>query len=63
MTDLRIVTMAAATFLGAAAFAYAGEQGQRGNRCDGGAPGMAEYLDVLRAYSEKQLTIAYDRAG
>jgi hypothetical protein len=43
----RIVFIAAAAFIGAAAFAFAGEQGDPNVACDGGTYEMVECLSIL----------------
>ena len=54
--------VAAAALIGAAAFAYAGEQGEPGKVCDGSTPEMVDCLNAQRAHWDKQLTIAYQEA-
>jgi len=48
--------------MGAAAFAFAGEQGEPGKACDGGTYEMVDCLNAQRAHWDKELTIAYQQA-
>jgi uncharacterized protein YecT (DUF1311 family) len=57
----RIAIIAAAALIGAAAFAFAGEQGDPEQECDGGTPEMVECLKAKTAYWDKRMTIAYQR--
>ena len=57
----RIALIAAAALLGAAAFAFAGEQGNPGE-CTGSTPEMVDCLMAQHAHWDKELTIAYQRA-
>ena len=58
---LRIAVMIAAALIGAAAFAFAGDQGEPDASCDGGTPEMVECLKAKTAYWDKRMTIAYQR--
>jgi uncharacterized protein YecT (DUF1311 family) len=58
---LRIAVMTAAALIGAAAFAFAGDQGEPDASCDGGTPEMVECLKAKTAYWDKRMTIAYQR--
>jgi uncharacterized protein YecT (DUF1311 family) len=55
----RIAIVAAAALIGAAAFAFAGEQGYPDAECDGSTPEMVECLKAKTAYWDKRMTIAY----
>jgi uncharacterized protein YecT (DUF1311 family) len=55
----RIAIIAAAALIGAAAFAFAGEQGDADAGCDGSTYEMAECLKAKTAYWDKRMTIAY----
>jgi Lysozyme inhibitor LprI len=52
---LRIVSIAAAVLIGAAAFAYAGDQGDFDQGCDGST---YEMVECLRAKQREQLRVA-----
>jgi len=56
---LRIVSIAAAVPVGAAAFAYAGDQGALDQACDGSTYEMVECLRAKTAKWDKRMTIAY----
>ena len=56
---LRIVSIAAAVPIGAAAFAYAGDQGALDQACDGSTYEMVECLRAKTAQWDKRMTIAY----
>lgn len=58
---LRIVSIAAAVLIGAAAFAYAGDQGDPDQGCDGSTYEMVECLRAKTAQWDKRMTIAYQR--
>jgi uncharacterized protein YecT (DUF1311 family) len=58
---LRIVSIAAAVLIGAAAFAYAGDQGDPDQSCDGSTYEMVECLRAKTAQWDKRMTIAYQR--
>jgi len=58
---LRIVTVTAAALIGAAAFAYAGEQGEPEQSCDGSTYEIVECLKAKTAQWDKRMTIAYQR--
>ena len=53
--------VAAAALVGAAAFAFAGDQGNPGE-CTGSTPEMVDCLMAQHAHWDKQLTIAYQQA-
>jgi uncharacterized protein YecT (DUF1311 family) len=52
----------AAALIGAAAFAFAGEQGDPDKGCDGGTPEIVDCLNAQRAHWDKELAIAYQEA-
>ena len=54
----RIAIASAAALIGAAVFAYAGEQGEPGS-CAGTTPETVDCFNAQRARWDKQLTIAY----
>jgi hypothetical protein len=54
----RIVSIAAAVLIGAAAFAYAGDQGDFDQGCDGSPYEMVECLRAKTAQWDKRMTIA-----
>lgn len=56
---LRIASIAAAVLIGAAAFAYAGDQGDPDQGCDGSTYEMVECLRAKTAQWDKRMTIAY----
>ncbi|HEX9070524.1 MAG TPA: lysozyme inhibitor LprI family protein [Pseudolabrys sp.] len=56
---LPIVSIAAAVLIGAAAFAYAGDQGDPDQSCDGSTYEMVECLRAKTAKWDKRMTIAY----
>jgi uncharacterized protein YecT (DUF1311 family) len=58
---LRVVSIAAAVLIGAAAFAYAGDQGDPDQGCDGSTYEMVECLRAKTAQWDKRMTIAYQR--
>jgi uncharacterized protein YecT (DUF1311 family) len=58
---LRIVSIAAAVLIGAAVFAYAGDQGDPDQSCDGSTYEMVECLRAKTAQWDKRMTIAYQR--
>lgn len=58
---LRIVSIAAAVLIGAAAFAYAGDQGDPDQSCDGSTYEMVECLRAKTAKWGKRMTVAYQR--
>ena len=58
---LRIVSVAAAVLIGAAAFAYAGDQGDLDQSCDGSTYEMVECLRAKTVQWDKRMTIAYQR--
>lgn len=55
-----IAALSAAALLGAAASAFAGEQGEPG-QCTGSTVEMVECLNAQRAHWDKELTITYQR--
>ena len=57
----RIAVIAAAALIGAAAFAWAGEQGDPDAECDGGTYEMVECLKAKTAYWDKRMTVAYQQ--
>jgi len=56
---LRIPLITAAAVLKAAAFAFAGEQGDPNANCDGGTYQMVDCLGAQTAYWDKKMTGAY----
>jgi uncharacterized protein YecT (DUF1311 family) len=56
---LRIVSIAAAVLIGAAAFAYASDQGDPDQSCNGSTYEMVECLRAKTAKWDKRMTIAY----
>jgi uncharacterized protein YecT (DUF1311 family) len=56
---VRIAIITAAALLGAAAFAFAGDQGEPEQRCDGGTPEMVVCLKAKTAYWDKRMNAAY----
>jgi uncharacterized protein YecT (DUF1311 family) len=56
---VRIAIITAAALLGAAAFAFAGDQGEPEQGCDGGTPEMVECLKAKTAYWDKRMNAAY----
>ena len=58
----RIAIIAAAALIGAAAFAWAGEQGDPDAECDGSTYEMVDCLKAKTAYWDKRMTIAYQQA-
>ncbi len=58
---VRIAPIAAAVLIGAAAFAYAGDQGEPGQSCDGSTYEMVDCLKAETAQWDKRMTIAYQR--
>ncbi len=57
----RIAALTAAALIGAAAAAFAGEQGNPGE-CTGSTPEMVDCLMAQHAHWDKELTIAYQEA-
>ena len=53
--------MAAAALVGAAVFAWAGEQGEQDQECGVSTPEMVDCLKAKTAYWDKRMTIAYQR--
>jgi uncharacterized protein YecT (DUF1311 family) len=58
---LWIVCLATAVLIGAAVFAYAGDQGDPDQSCDGSTYEMVECLRAKTAQWDKRMTIAYQR--
>ncbi len=58
----RIAITAAAALIGAAAFAYAGAQGDPDASCDGSTYEIVACLKVKTAQWDKRMTIAYQEA-
>jgi uncharacterized protein YecT (DUF1311 family) len=61
MSTLRIAAVAAAALVGAAVFAYAGDQGDPEQSCDGSTYEMVDCLKAKTAQWDKRMTIAYQR--
>ena len=59
---LRIATIAAAVLLGAAAFAFAGDQGDPIEDCGKSTPEMVACLNARAAQWDKRLNAAYRKA-
>ena len=57
-----VAILAAAALVGAAAFAFAGDQGEPDRPCDGSTYEMVECLKAKTAQWDKRMTIAYQRA-
>jgi uncharacterized protein YecT (DUF1311 family) len=57
----RIAIIAAAASLGAAAFAFAGDQGEPDQECGVSTYEMVECLNAKTAYWDKRMTIAYQQ--
>ncbi len=57
----RIAALTAAALIGAAAAAFAGEQGDPGS-CGRSTPEMVDCLNAQRAHWDKERTIAYQQA-
>ena len=62
MTVLRIAAVAAAALVGAAVCAFAGDQGDPEQSCDGSTYEMVECLKVKTAQWDKRLNAAYAKA-
>ena len=58
---LWIVSIAAAVLIGAAAFTYAGDQGEPDQSCDGSTYEIGECLRAKTAQWDNRMTIAYQR--
>ena len=58
---LRVAAITAAVLIGTAAFAYAGEQGEPDQSCDGSTYEIVECLKAKTAQWDKRMTIAYQR--
>lgn len=61
MRLLRAATIAAAALVGAAVFAFAGDQGDPDQSCDGSTYEMVECLKAKTAQWDKRMTVAYQR--
>ena len=59
---LRLVTVTAAALIGAAAFAFAGDQGEPEQNCDGSTYEIVECLKAKTAQWDKRLNAAYQQA-
>jgi uncharacterized protein YecT (DUF1311 family) len=59
---LRIATITAAALFGAAASAFAGDQGDPEVTCDGSTYEMVDCLKAKTAYWDKRMTVAYQAA-
>jgi uncharacterized protein YecT (DUF1311 family) len=59
---LRLVTIAVAALVGAAAFAFAGDQGEPEQNCDGSTYEIVECLKAKTAQWDKRLNAAYQQA-
>ena len=57
----RLVIFGAAVLIGAAAFAYAGDQGEPEQSCDGSTYEIVECLKAKTAQWDKRMTVAYQR--
>lgn len=62
MRSLRIVLITAAALTGAAVSAFAGDQGDPEQSCDGSTYEMVECLKAKTAQWDKRLNIAYPKA-
>ena len=58
---LRVAAITAAVLIGTAAFAYAGDQGEPDQSCDGSTYEIVECLKAKTAQWDKRMTIAYQR--
>ena len=58
---VRVAILTAAALIGAAAFAFAGDQGDSENSCDGSTYEMADCLKAKTAYWDKRMTVAYQQ--
>jgi uncharacterized protein YecT (DUF1311 family) len=59
---LRIASIVAAALIGAAAFAFAGDQGEPEQHCDGSTYEIVECLKVQTARWDKRMNVAYQQA-
>jgi uncharacterized protein YecT (DUF1311 family) len=59
---LRIAFIVAAALIGAAAFAFAGDQGDPEQHCDGSTYEIVECLKVQTAQWDKRMNVAYQQA-
>ncbi len=57
-----VAIVAAAALIGAAAFAFAGDQGEPDKACDGSTYEIVDCLKAKTAYWDKRMTIAYQQA-
>ena len=58
---IRLASITAAVLIGAAAFAYAGDQSEPEKSCDGSTYEIVECLKAKTAQWDKRMTIAYQR--
>ena len=58
----RIAIISAAALIGAAAFAFAGDQSEPEKNCDGSTYEIVECLNAKTAEWDKRMTIAYQQA-
>jgi uncharacterized protein YecT (DUF1311 family) len=56
------VIVSAAALLGAAAFAFAGDQGEPEQHCDGSTPEIVDCLEAQTAQWDKRMNAAYQEA-
>jgi uncharacterized protein YecT (DUF1311 family) len=59
---MRIAAITAAVLIGAAAFAFADEQGESEQHCDGSTYEIVECLKAQTAQWDKRMTVAYQQA-
>lgn len=59
---LRLACITAAALIGAAAFAFAGEQGDPEQHCDGSTYEIVDCLKVQTAQWDKRMNVAYQQA-
>ena len=59
---MRIAAITAAVLIGAAAFAFADEQGEPEQHCDGSTYEIVECLKAQTAQWDKRMTVAYSQA-
>jgi uncharacterized protein YecT (DUF1311 family) len=59
---LRLACITAAALIGAAAFAFAGDQGDPEQKCDGSTPEIVDCLKLQTAQWDKRMTVAYQEA-
>jgi uncharacterized protein YecT (DUF1311 family) len=58
---MRFIPVTAAVLIGTAAFAFAGDQGDPDQSCDGSTFEMVEWLKAKTAQWDKRMTVAYQR--